>query len=570
MAERLAQAVHRLQRPEAVVCLGGEFKSGKSSLANALIGAAVCPVDDDLATAAITVVRHGDATELTIHRRDGGKQVAEHLPLSELPAWVAEGGNPGNRRGVEQAEVRLPNALLARGLTIVDTPGVGGLELAHAAATLGILPSADALLFGTEASAELSGPELDLLGQASQICPVVLVVLTKVDLFPEWRRIAAIDGRLLAALGLPAPVPVSAVLRAKAFERRDAELNIESGLPALLTVITREVLERRTEAAAGFAVAEAATALRQLRAPLEAEARAFETGRSETDTAERLAATKSSLAQLRGYGSRWMPRLNDGFAELASDVDHTFRGGMRKLQRAFDEELEQIDPASAWDELGGRLQRRTTDTVQEVYSRLIQGAQRVETSVLELLTGDLAASSTLRHAPAPDIGPLWTGRRFQSSSLKSRAGATFGAVRGAQGGILALGMVGSLVGLTFAGPILVAAAGVFGARQIAEDRRKQLVSRRQEARASARQFLDDVQFEVGARFRDLGRELHQQLREYFAERIEELQRTHIETARALEDWLVQDQVTRRQRDSEVNAQLAELEALSARLQRGRS
>ncbi|MEK7425696.1 MAG: dynamin family protein, partial [Actinomycetota bacterium] len=50
LAERASIAAARLKRPSTVVCVVGEFKQGKSSLINALLGQPVCPVDDDLAT----------------------------------------------------------------------------------------------------------------------------------------------------------------------------------------------------------------------------------------------------------------------------------------------------------------------------------------------------------------------------------------------------------------------------------------------------------------------------------------------------------------------------------------
>ena len=73
--------------------------------------------------------------------------------------------------------MRIPNPLLEGGLTLVDTPGVGGLNAGHAAATLAFLPSADALVFVTDASAELSGPELEFLASARGAGPPVLVAV---------------------------------------------------------------------------------------------------------------------------------------------------------------------------------------------------------------------------------------------------------------------------------------------------------------------------------------------------------------------------------------------------------
>ena len=92
--------------------------------------------------------------------------MAETIAPDELRRWVTERGNPDNRLNVEQVEVRLPHPLLERGIVLIDTPGIGGLNAAHAAATLAFLPVADALVFVTDASAELTAPELEFLASA--------------------------------------------------------------------------------------------------------------------------------------------------------------------------------------------------------------------------------------------------------------------------------------------------------------------------------------------------------------------------------------------------------------------
>jgi ribosome biogenesis GTPase A len=71
LADRLDEIRRRAARTDTVVCVVGEFKKGKSALINALLGNAVCPVDDDLATAAVTVVRYGETPSAIVHRREG-------------------------------------------------------------------------------------------------------------------------------------------------------------------------------------------------------------------------------------------------------------------------------------------------------------------------------------------------------------------------------------------------------------------------------------------------------------------------------------------------------------------
>ena len=169
--------------------------------------------------------------------------VLESIGLDDVPAWALEQVGRERRRDVDLVEVGLPNPFLDSGLTLVDTPGVGGLNAGHAAATLAFLPSADALVFVTDASAELSGPELEFLASARGAGPPVLVAVTKIDMYPEWRRIVDIDARHLQPIGLvERPFALSSDLHARTDERDD-----ESGYGAFA-----DALRGRSSSAPGL------------------------------------------------------------------------------------------------------------------------------------------------------------------------------------------------------------------------------------------------------------------------------------------------------------------------------
>jgi hypothetical protein len=82
LAARLGQVAERVARTETVVCVVGEFKKGKSALINALLGRPVCPVDDDLATTTVTVVRYA----------------GERVAMASARAGELVSGDPGRRR----------------------------------------------------------------------------------------------------------------------------------------------------------------------------------------------------------------------------------------------------------------------------------------------------------------------------------------------------------------------------------------------------------------------------------------------------------------------------------------
>ena len=167
--------------------------------------------------------------------RPDGERVG--ITGDELADHVCEQGNPGNREGWSHAEVGLPRPLLAGGLEIVDTPGVGGLSSVHGAATTAALPSADAVLLVSDAAQEYTAPELEFLAHAASVCPNVACVITKTDLHPSGGASSSSTAATSPPRGSRAEIfAVSSTLRWHAVLHGDAELNAESGFPELVAL----------------------------------------------------------------------------------------------------------------------------------------------------------------------------------------------------------------------------------------------------------------------------------------------------------------------------------------------
>src|SRR5512133_970485 len=118
LAARARRTAERLSGGRFHVAVLGEFKRGKSTLVNALLGRELLPTGVIPLTAAATEVRYG-ADGATIVLLDGSRQEVE---LSAIADYVTEVRNPGNERGVERVEVRVPAPLLESGVVFVDTP----------------------------------------------------------------------------------------------------------------------------------------------------------------------------------------------------------------------------------------------------------------------------------------------------------------------------------------------------------------------------------------------------------------------------------------------------------------
>ncbi|HUY60592.1 MAG TPA: dynamin family protein, partial [Candidatus Dormibacteraeota bacterium] len=120
---QIAEAAAKLRAAVVHVAVVGDFKRGKSSLVNALVGQAVLPTGVIPVTAVPTLLRWGEALAVTVRFLDGREEAA--LPLQALASLVTEAGNPGNRRQVREVVVVCPAGLLRAGLVLVDLPGTG-------------------------------------------------------------------------------------------------------------------------------------------------------------------------------------------------------------------------------------------------------------------------------------------------------------------------------------------------------------------------------------------------------------------------------------------------------------
>jgi hypothetical protein len=234
----------------ASVVVVGETKRGKSSLINAVIGIpGLSPVDAAVATSSFLEFRSGQEPAARAHVP--GLTDPVPLELAALRDWgTVLGTLPDGVRPPRQITIEYPAPFLAE-LTLVDTPGVGGLDPAHAEIALDAAEHATALLFVVDASAPFSRPELDFLVAASKRVNLVLFALTKTDAYPGWRTVLDDDRALLRA---HAPrfagaefFPVSAMLAELAETlppEAAGELVTESRIEPLREILTHQVAAR--------------------------------------------------------------------------------------------------------------------------------------------------------------------------------------------------------------------------------------------------------------------------------------------------------------------------------------
>jgi ribosome biogenesis GTPase A len=214
------------------VAVIGEFKRGKTTLINALLGADLLPTGVLPVTAVPALVRFGMQPRATLRLQDGAEVETE---IGRLHEYLTEQENPANSKGVREAIIEYPAAALETGLVLVDTPGTGSIHRHNTQAAMDFMPRIDVALLVLSVDAPLSESESRLLEEVAESAGRVAVCLNKVDrLTPsETRQAVEFVGRRIATLTGTSHVPVFAV------SARDA--GGDSGFVALATWLRDDV-----------------------------------------------------------------------------------------------------------------------------------------------------------------------------------------------------------------------------------------------------------------------------------------------------------------------------------------
>jgi len=575
---RLRQTRARLLDDRIRVLVVGEFKQGKSMLVNALVSAPVCPVYDDVATAVPTVVQFAEEPVLTVVRQHDGadgpveqRTTRSDVPLPELSeavaAHVSESHNPGNRQKLHHVEVGVPRHLLQAGLEIVDTPGVGGLNSVHGAATMSALPTADAVLLVSDASQEYTAPELEFLSRAVRLCPNVACVLTKTDLYPEWRRIAELDRGHLRTAGVDAElIAVSSQVRWQAVTTGDLDLNAESGFAELEEYLVRRVLGQADLLSRRSTVHDVLAVTDQICDSLRAERAARSDPARAQEIVRELTGAQGRAAALKERSARWQHTLNDGVTDLNADIDHDLRDRMREVTRLAEEEIDGGgDPTRTWEQLTTWVQQQVASAASANFVWATERARWLARQVATHFDDQReAVLPALRTEASAALGAVREMKVREGESFSFGQQALTG-LRGGYIGVLMFGFIGTIVGLSLLNPFSIGAGLLLGGKTISDERRRVVTRRQAEAKTVVRRYVDDVTFQVGKDSRDMLRGVQRDLRDHFTDLAEQLTRSLKESLTATERSATASKEDRVRRIAEIDTELARLETLQARV-----
>jgi hypothetical protein len=354
----------RIRAGAATLVVVGEKKRGKTSLINALVGhAGLLPVDIDVATSVHVEVRY--AAEPYALAFIEGVPEPRSIDLAEIAEYAAMDPQTQlpRREDVSYLRVGVPSPLLAQGLALVDTPGVGGLVSGHARLTLAALDLADALVFVVNGSSELTKSELGFLVQATERITTVYFVLTAIDKYDAWQLILERNQSLISehapryrdcpwfAVSSRARLDADAAAAAG-----DAELarirHEESGLAELTSKLSDDTARHSEQLRAGNALHVARMAVGPLLASRERHLRSLAL---DEDLADEMSAREAAVSRLQDQDASWRVTLTTLIQELENDLEIEFQRGVNDL-KALGEEKISTAGADGLAEMGGDLE----------------------------------------------------------------------------------------------------------------------------------------------------------------------------------------------------------------------
>jgi GTP-binding protein EngB required for normal cell division len=174
-----------VKNPLIDVAILGQFKAGKSSFINSLIGRPILPVGVIPVTTVITRLQCGDHERAMVTYFNGQQS---EIALDEVEEYISETKNTANEKDVEVVDIEITSLAPYAGLRLVDTPGLGSVFRYNTEISEEWLPKVGAAMVAISSDRPLSENDLNLIRELMEFTPKVFLLLTKVDLLSEEQQ----------------------------------------------------------------------------------------------------------------------------------------------------------------------------------------------------------------------------------------------------------------------------------------------------------------------------------------------------------------------------------------------
>ncbi len=555
LVQSLKEAVEEPRTAVANVVIVGETSRGKSSFVNALLERpGLSPVNLDTTTGCCVVLHHAAHLHARVRLYETGD--IRDIPIEEVEDWVTVDGNPDNERRVHAVLIGVDCPLL-EGMSLVDTPGVGGLDTGHGALAAEAASTADALLFVVDANAPISGPELTFLSKAALQVENVAIVFTKIDAYGEWRTIIEDDLRLASEWDPRLKtIPLFPVSCTDALDPDDRD---GSGILAIQAHLVDGVAARTDALRYANLLRIADSCLGELEWELAAHRAAR---MSNTDASAAVDKERERLNAVGAEGKTLMRELDDGFRRLNLDRADALNRGMRDLRTSYDEKVGGLRgtdlaalPSQLISDVTALADRLTEDARDRLTTLCEELVRQVDNAVPELGSlGQLEPKRLAEHVSLETPRQRSANRMERLSTLISfSSGRSVGS------------LLASLPVIAIAGtPFIVAGLGLGAVFAFHMHRGRNDVTRQNEFRTWMREQLAEAERQLNNDFSRAMIDIGHELRSLLVERIETRKADLTRAVREREASFAADSDGRKNEVGIIQQRLDDLSALRKR------
>lgn len=368
LAARLSALSDRLAEHRFQLAVVGQFKRGKSSLLNALLRQPALPTGILPLTALPTFILWGQDLGLKVETAD---REPVRLRFDTVDAlrdkvtdFVAEHANPGNVKGILRIEITLPAALLAAGVVLIDTPGVGSAAAHNTEAAEAALPECDTALMVLSPEPPVTQAELDYLAKIRLNAAKILIAFNKVDAASPADVETTIDYLRdvlqRTGFGFVELFPVSALGALEAMSAGDEPALDRSGVPALRDRLIRLAQSESAAILADAVGLKALTIVRELTFENDLLLAALAAPAEDLDrrTAAFRQATTAFDRERQAAADRIDGDRRRLLTALDSDAERTTQELRAALAQAISDVAGEIGLRRAWDQVRTALPKR--------------------------------------------------------------------------------------------------------------------------------------------------------------------------------------------------------------------
>jgi len=574
LVKQLEEVKKRLAEEKLLVVTCGEFKEGKSSLINALLGEVkddLFPVDSDIATGLVSTISYAAQEKITVVLGEPGQERQQQIAREEINSYANEQQNQGNIRQARMLVIESPNPLLKDGLILVDTPGVGGLNTRHTGITYAFIPNADVVIFVSDVKAPLKAKELEFVKMIARHCQNLIFVVTKIDMKTREEYQSVVENNrdklahVLERNGNQIDIiPISSHCKLAYLKSGDTEDLGDSNFPALEERLWQLLNGQKGYIILMRALGEIKPILDEIKVEMQAELEAYQ--RHATQELKKLELKfqeeKNRLQDLQINSSVWQTQLNFGLRKISGAMPTFLQSGFVKIQRLAEEYIDNAGISGTVKEIAGMVEADVDALMSNMGKKLSNEASNLYIQI-ESVTGldmDGSRIGTLdwnkSQVSVGDVDIKQTGwldktlSATRSGIFNATAGAMIGQVLGGAIGTV-FGGVGAIPGATIGAGIGGLFGKIFGVRQgLKQISEKDQANAKRELSKAIERYITDCKQLCGDSVAGIILDLERSMQEQF---LSQIRRKREMCDRALQTFqesrkLTQEQAAQKERE----------------------